>query len=73
MFKDIKMDTHEKGKHKLTNVTYKKRRFDLESSHLKEGGFHVGTHELVFVFFTADSVCKLERIDNYYHFFLKNS
>lgn len=67
--------THEKkGKHKLTNVTSKKRRyFDLKSSHFKEGGFHVGTHELIFVLFTADSVCKLERIDNNYLSFILNN
>lgn len=35
------------------------REKSLESSHLEEGGFHVVAHELVFVFFAADSVCKV--------------
>lgn len=38
--------------------------FDLKSSHFKEGCFHVGTQELVFVFFAADSVCKLDESVN---------
>lgn len=50
------VDTRKKGKTQIDK--YEKIVFDLKSSHFKERGFHVGTHELVFVFFAADSICE---------------
>ena len=74
MFKDIKMDTRKKRENTNWQMwRVKKDDFDLESSHFKEGGLHVGTHELIFVLFTTDSVCKVERIDNNYLSFILNN
>lgn len=56
LFRDTKGSETQKEN---TNWQIKERDCDLESSHFEEGCLHVVAHELVFVFFTSDSVCEL--------------